>query len=463
MKEKILSLFQRVCSEKAESINELAAHGSNRKYFRIKTKNASFIAVYNEDRKENEAFLSYADQMRERGIKVPKIYAEDLENNVYIQEDLGDETLFSFVKEHSWEENFPIYIKVLDCLAEIQMMENFDYTAAYPRKEFDRQSIQWDLNYFKYYFVKLAEIKFDEQKLEEDFQNLTSYLLSAERNYFLYRDFQSRNIMIKGDEVYFIDFQGGRKGALHYDLASLLFDGKVKMPHKLRDELLDYYSEKMSLRLGSDKVKFKSMFYAYACVRIMQAMGAYGYRGYFERKESFLQSIPQAIENLKYLMQKTVFPIELKELHSVFTQIVNSKKLQSLSKNAPLTVTIKSFSYKKGYPMDVSGNGGGFIFDCRALPNPGRYEKYKALTGKDSEVIEFLESKAEVKYFLDNVTKIVKQSIDNYLQRGFTHLFVAFGCTGGRHRSVFLAESLANELMQCIDLKIIINHVEQNL
>lgn len=464
MKTRLSNLFRKKFNLLPNNIEEISAHGSNRKYFRILADKISCIGVYNEDYKENEAFVSYAEQMKQKGINVPEIYATDLTNNVYLQEDLGDETLYSFLQKNDIETALPIYEQVLNHLVEIQTMKDFDYSKAYPRKAFDVQSINWDLNYFKYYFLKLADIPFNEQFLENDFKNLTDYLISAPNDYFLFRDFQSRNIMLHNNKVYFIDFQGGRKGALQYDVASLLFDGKVKLSPQQRENLLNYYIDNLSTKINIDKTAFVQQFYAFCYIRIMQAMGAYGFRGYFQRKESFLKSIPNALQNIEYLQQNTTLPIQLPELNKVFQQMIHSEKLLSIgTSKQKLTVTIKSFSYKKGYPMDISGNGGGFVFDCRALPNPGRLEEFKKLTGKDIEVIKFLEEKEEVRYFFENVKNIVWQSVDKYLERGFTHLMLCFGCTGGQHRSVFFAEKIAKELSQNTDLNIVVKHIEQNI
>lgn len=464
MKTKLSNLFLQTFLSTPKSIEEISAHGSNRKYFRIIADKINCIGVYNEDYKENEAFVSYAVQMKQNGINVPEIYAVDLKNNIYLQEDLGDETLFSFLQKNDIETALPIYEQILSHLVSIQTMKNFDYSKAYPRKDFDVQSIAWDLNYFKYYFLKLADIPFNEQLLENDFKNLSNYLISAPNEYFLFRDFQSRNIMLHKNKVYFIDFQGGRKGALQYDVASLLFDGKVKLSSQQRERLLNYYINEVSKKIDINKETFVQQFYAFCYIRIMQAMGAYGFRGYFQRKDSFLKSIPNALKNIAYLQQNTTLSISLPELNKVFQQMINSQKLLSLGTNKQkLTVTIKSFSYKKGYPMDISGNGGGFVFDCRALPNPGRLEEFKHLTGKDIEVINYLEEKEEVKYFFENVKNIVWQSVNKYLERGFTHLMLCFGCTGGQHRSVFFAEKIAKELSQNTDLNIVVKHIEQNI
>ena len=465
---KIKELFYNTFGCELESIEPISAHGSSRVYFRCCSKSFSCLAAYNEDKKENITFVDYAKQLYSKGIRVPKVYSEDIDNNIYLIEDLGDVSLFDLIqleeKEGITKQKLEgEYYKVIKALPKIQIVGGvgFDYANAYPRKTFDSQSIMWDLNYFKYYFLKLSGISFNEQDLEQDFETLSNYLLSTNCDYFLFRDFQSRNIMIIDDEPAFIDFQGGRKGALQYDLASLLYDSKANLTPEFRQELLEKYIQELEQYIEVDKEDFENYFYAYVYIRIMQTMGAYGFRGYFERKEHFLKSIPFALNNLKWLEDNVTLDVELPYLHSLFQQIINSKKLREISKQK-LTITIKSFSYKKGYPHDMSGNGGGFVFDCRAIHNPGRYERFKTLTGKDKEVIAFLESEEDSTLFFEHILGLVNQSVETYLKRGFTNLLVCFGCTGGQHRSVYFAEKLAKVLSQNIDIEIVLQHVEQN-
>ncbi len=463
MKE-IENLFIQTFKEKPLEIKPISVHGSNRKYYRVVSNKYNCIGVYNEDVLENKAFISFAEQLKNNQINVPQIYAQDLENNVYLQQDLGDETLFTFLQNNSEQDTIAWYEKIIKQLPKIQTIDKFDYTDAYPRKAFDRQSIQWDLNYFKYYFLKLALIPFNEEELENDFQTLTNFLLSTDTSFLLYRDFQSRNIMLFDDKAWFIDFQGGRQGALQYDIASLLYDAKANLDNDTKEKLLNLYIKELQAYINIDKSEFKQYYYAYVYIRIMQAMGSYGYRGYFERKSSFLQSIPAALNNLKYLEDNIKLPINIPTLHKIFQRLITSDKLLSLNtKKSRLTINIKSFSYKKGYPHDTSGNGGGFVFDCRALPNPGREEKYKHKTGLDKEVAEYLQQYKEVDVFFENAMNLINQSIDNYLKRDFSNLSVYFGCTGGQHRSVYLAQRCGDRLSQNTDLNIVIQHLEQNI
>jgi len=338
----------------------------------------------------------------------------------------------------------------------------------YPRASFDRQSIAWDLNYFKYYFLRLAGIPFNEQALERDFSRLTKLLLSASRDYFLYRDFQSRNIMLRKilneDQPFFLDYQGGRKGALQYDIASLLYDAKADLPPELRQQLLDHYLDSLAGFVDLDRSAFIQHYYAYVYVRIMQALGAYGFRGFYERKEHFLQSVPYALKNIRWLLHNVELPVALPTLMEAFKSVVASEKLQGLASSSEpekLTVRVYSFSFHRGLPQDESGNGGGFVFDGRSLPNPGREERFKTLTGKDAPVIDYLNQQESVHQFLANAISLVDASVSTYQGRGFKHLMVSFGCTGGQHRSVYLAEQLAKHLRASDGVEVVVHHREQ--
>ena len=317
------------------------------------------------------------------------------------------------------------------------------------------------MNYFKYYFLRLAGISFSEQALEDDFDSLTNFLLSADRDYFMYRDFQSRNVMLRRGEPFFLDYQGGRKGALQYDIASLLYDAKADLPPDLRQHLLDLYIDRLGDFAKIDREEFLRYFYAYVYVRILQALGAYGFRGFYERKAHFLQSVPYALKNLRWLLHNVKLPIALPALMEAFNSMLASEKLQGLASDADdLQVRILSFSFHRGLPKDESGNGGGFVFDGRSLPNPGREERFKALTGKDAAVIEYLNQQESVHQFLASVMSLVDASVNNYQQRRFKHLMVSFGCTGGQHRSVFLAEQVAKRLRGRNGVEVVLQHRE---
>jgi hypothetical protein len=317
----------------------------------------------------------------------------------------------------------------------------------------------WDLNYFKYYFLRLAAIPFNEQALEDDFGRLTKFLLSADRNYFLYRDFQSRNVMLRDGHPFFVDYQGGRRGALQYDIASLLYDGKADLPPELRQQLLDHYLDTLAGFIKLERDVFMQHYYAYVFVRIMQALGAYGFRGFYERKAHFLQSVPYALKSLRWLLHNVKLPIPLPTLLDAFKSMLGSEKLQSLaSESENLTVRILSFSFHRGLPTDETGHGGGFVFDARSLPNPGREERFKTFTGKDAPVIDYLNQQESVHQFLASVMSLVEASVSNYQHRGFKSLMVSFGCTGGQHRSVYLAEQLASRLRGRSGLEVVVRH-----
>ncbi len=470
MKSKIISsvteLFKDWLGESPVSIIKLPETTSGRKYYRLQAGDISAIAVFNNNKRENNAFIYLSNHLRKHSVNVPLIYKVNDKNNVYLIEDLGDMTLNKYLGENKDKDLFTkiagvIYKRIIDEMPAIQVSasRDLDFSICYPRPEFDYQSIMWDLNYFKYYFLKLAGINFDEQYLEKDFQAFTDYLLEADRNYFLYRDFQSRNIMLKNDKIYFIDYQGGRRGALQYDLASLLFEAKTHLSCELREELLDYYITVNSKRKNFNSKEFIRYYPGYIFIRMIQAMGAYGFRGYFERKTFYLNSIPYAVRNLNWLLSNYDLKVKMPELSGCLQKITNSELLKEYEQHqAEYVISINSFSYKSGIPQDNSENGGGFVFDCRAMPNPGRYAQYSQLTGKDKSVVDFLEQEEEVRKFIDNAYSIVKASIINYQARNFTNLMINFGCTGGRHRSVYFSEQLANRIRHDFNIKIKLRH-----
>jgi aminoglycoside/choline kinase family phosphotransferase len=443
--------------------------GSGRTIVRLANDQFSAVGIVHDVREENAAFIEFSRHFRRHGLPVPEIYAEDAGHGAYLEEDLGDTTLFQFLSEHRAGAEIgsgvvDAYCKVVEVLPRFQIEAGRDlnYKVCYPRASFDRQSIAWDLNYFKYYFLRLAGIPFNEQALEEDFSRLTKLLLSADHSYFLYRDFQSRNIMLRDGQPYFLDYQGGRRGALQYDIASLLFDGKADLPPELRQQLLDHYLDSLGGFLKLDRAAFLQHYYGYVYVRIMQALGAYGFRGFYERKAHFLQSVPFALKNLRWLLHNAALPVELPTLMEAFASMVGSEKLQNMAPvAAELTVTVSSFSFHRGPVQDESGNGGGFVFDARCLPNPGREERFKTLTGRDAAVIEYLNQQESVHQFLASVMTLADASISNYQRRGFKHLLISFGCTGGQHRSVFLAEQMAKHLAGRNGVRVVLRHREQ--
>jgi len=389
----------------------LPPSGSYREYCRLKNSHWSVIGAFNADIKENTAFLSFTNHFRKKDLPVPEIFAVSSDLKKYLLEDLGNVTLFDFLSKTRESEGFSEtivaeYRKVLKVLPKIQIAggKDMDYSVCYPREAFDKQSMMWDLNYFKYYFLKLAKISFDEQALEDNFQAFSDYLLSAPS---------------------VIDYQGGRRGALQYDLASLLYDGKADIPQEIRTQLFNFYIEELKNYIPVNESEFTLYFNGFVLIRIMQAMGAYGFRGFYEKKEHFLKSIPFAINNLQNLLPELNLPVEIPELVNVLHLLTQSETLKEIGQvSSNLSVRITSFSYKKGIPSDPSGNGGGFVFDCRALNNPGRYAEFKPLTGKDLKVQQFIEQNSEMKLFLTPVKAMVEQSVKNYLERGFSHLSV---------------------------------------
>ncbi len=461
-------MFQGWSGETAQQVAPLPRSGSDREYYRIEGQQTKALGAYNPNRKENKAFIEFSRHFSEKGLRVPQIYDTDLDKNIYLLQDLGDTTLFSYLSQVYKDGIFPgqlidLYKKVIHCLPEFQIKagRDLDYDLCYPRKAFDQQSMMWDLNYFKYYFLKLAKISFDEQELENDFQELTHFLTKADCSYFLYRDFQSRNVMLFDSEPYFIDYQGGRKGALQYDLASLLYDAKADIPPHIRKELYNEYITVVSEFMPLDEQQFRDFYNGYVFIRIMQAMGSYGFRGFYERKEHFLLSIPYALDNIQYLLDNMSLSVKLPTLMDIMKRMVQSDFLKQLAPARDiLKVTINSFSFKKGIPVDPTGNGGGFVFDCRAIRNPGRYDRFKPFSGKDKPVIDFFHDDPKITQFLEHVYQLVDLSVANYQKRRFSHLMVNFGCTGGQHRSVYCAEQLAKHLQKKFDIKIELNHTE---
>jgi aminoglycoside/choline kinase family phosphotransferase len=463
-------LFERHYQFQSEHVEPIQGQlgGSGRAILRLSGRGLSAIGILYAVREENVAFLEFSRHFRRLGLPVPEIYAEDLNEGAYLEEDLGDTTLYEFLVQHRDGGTIALpaleaYRRVVAVLPRFQIEAGRDlnYKVCYPRASFDRQSIAWDLNYFKYYFLRLAGIPFNEQALERDFSRLTKFLLSTSHDYFLYRDFQSRNIMLRDGQPFFLDYQGGRKGALQYDIASLLYDGKADLPPEIRQSLLDYYLECLGGFMKVEREAFMEHYYAYVYIRIMQALGAYGFRGFYERKVHFLQSVPYALKNLRWLAHNVKLPIEVPALLEAFHGMLASDSLRSLASSAePLKVRIFSFSFHRQMPADESGNGGGYVFDARCLPNPGREEQFRELTGKDEPVIGYLNQQESVHQYFANVLSLVDGSASDYQRRGFKNLMVSFGCTGGQHRSVYLAEQLAKHLRAGNGVEVKVRHLE---
>lgn len=455
-------------------IKPLAESGSTRKYYRIFTPEKNIIGTFNANIEENEAFFYLTEHFGQKRLQVPKLLAINTERNCYLQSDHGDLTLFQLAQQallrgHYDDNTIGLFKKVLEQLVRFQTEghQGLDYSKVYPVPCFDTSAIMDDLDYFKYYFVKPhADIVFNEQRLKTEFHRLADFLGQAPNDFFMYRDFQSRNIMIDQGEPYFIDYQGGRKGPLQYDIISLLFQVKAQMPPTQREELLRHYKQALAQHIDIAKIEFDRYYPYFVYLRLMQVLGAYGFRGLIQKKSHFIESIPFALRELKAWSE--VHPLDgYPELQHVIDQVVTqlNQYLSPLTSHlSPLTVTVNSFSFRKGYPNDFSGNGGGFVFDCRALPNPGREPQFKTKTGRDWEVVEYLNEKPQTHLFLEHVKSLVGQSIDNYLERHFNNLMVSFGCTGGQHRSVFFAQSIADWIKATYPNVIVkLNHIEQKI
>jgi aminoglycoside/choline kinase family phosphotransferase len=473
MHEALLRLHQEVRGCRPTAVVSIAGDGSQRTYHRlISADGSTLIGAFGPDPDENRAFLSFSRAFRGIGLPVPAIHAADEAAGVWLEDDLGETTLFAALEEARSREGGPfpasahrLYRRVLDILPRFQVEGDraVDYGVAHPRAAFDRQSIHWDLNYFKYHFLKLARIPFHEARLERDFAALTDFLLEADATHFLYRDFQSRNVMLRDGEPWFIDYQGGRRGALQYDVASLLYDAKAELPEPVREALLGHYLEALAEHVPVDPAAFRRHFRGFVLVRILQAMGAYGYRGFYERKRHFLLSVPPAIENLERLLATGLLTVPLPELGEVLTRICGEESLRRrpVPTFAGLRVVVGSFSYLRGYPEDAEGHGGGFVFDARALPNPGRDPAFAGLSGLDPEVQEHLARAEGVGEYLAHVRALVERQVAVYRERGFGSLTVQFGCTGGQHRSVYLADRLAAELHGLFpDVRVVVEHAE---
>ena len=436
----------------------LAQDGSRRRMLRLTGPDGrTAIGVIGPDHAENRAFLSFSKAFRTIGLPVPEVFAADEPAGIYLVEDLGDTTLFdalSSAREHGngafLADVQPVYERILSWLPRFQVEGGraVDYAVAYPRSAYDAQAMLWDCNYFKYDYLKLAHVPFHEARLEEDFRRLTAWLTEAPAEHFVYRDLQSRNIMLRDGEPWFIDYQGGLRGPLQYDVAKLLYEGKAALPEATRKHLLAHYLAEADRIVQIDRDAFLAHFRGFVVLRILQGLGAYGYLGLYGRKPQFLARIPHAIREIEYLLDDDFVPIGLPELRRVFTWLVEHEPRHAPAPAAKggLTVRVGSFSYKRGVPEDPGGHGGGFVFDCRALPNPGRLAEFAGSSGLDEAVATWLAGHQEVGRFLEGALDMVAEQVEAYRTRGFDSLQVLFGCTGGQHRSVYAAEALAAAL-----------------
>jgi aminoglycoside/choline kinase family phosphotransferase len=458
--------------ENIQSVTSLAQAGSNRKYFRvISTTGESLIVCENNDVAENETFLYFTQIFAEKNIPVPQIYYVHPEKRIYILEDLGNESLLDIVlqknENHSINE---LYEKSLSALVSMQIQggKSIDFTRCFAAGKFDKQAVIADLNYFKYYFLDLQEIIYNKQLLQNEFDRLAESIENIDSNYFMFRDFQGRNIMVKNGEPTFIDYQGGMQGPLQYDVASLLWQAKAALSLETKEQLYQYYKQKLAQFIPFNESEFDLAYQKILLVRLLQVMGAYGLRGLIQQRSHFVSSIPYGLQNISewmanYADSVSSFPTLMQVLNSLTSKEIKEKYSMSKQINEnKLTVTVQSFSYKKGIPDDLSGNGGGFMFDCRGILNPGRFEEYKKLTGRDQAVIEFLESKTKIHEFLNFAKKLVDISMEDYLNRGFENLQISFGCTGGQHRSVYCTDHMASYLQQKYAVQVNVRHLIQD-
>lgn len=461
--QRLYKLYEDYVGRAPDECVPLAGAGSNRRYYRL-SGTMSMIGTIGDDIRENEAFVYLSNHFVEKGFPVPRVYGVSDDGAAYIQDDFGDTSLFDLIQRDGFSpEVVALMKKSLARLAELQYVgvDGLDASKCYPRAKLDGRSIMWDLNYFKYCFLKSTGIEFSDDELENDFESFKQWILGLQSHTFMYRDFQSRNIMICDDEPKFIDFQGGRIGPAQYDLVSFLWQARAGIPVALREELIDGYVEAVKSYVDIDEAEFRSKLPLMALFRTLQVLGAYGFRGYVEHKSHFIRSILPAVGNLRSLLENDFDAMPY--LIEVLRKVVDLPCFAPVAPQSALKVNVYSFSYKKGVPVDYSGNGGGFVFDCRAIHNPGRYEQYKKLTGLDDAVIDFLEENGEVSDFLENAYSMVDHSVKRYIERGFTNLSVCFGCTGGRHRSVYCAQHLAQHLSDKFGVRVELNHRERGI
>ncbi len=472
--EDIKNLFATFSSDTIVNIETIPQSGGDRVYCRLITATGSYIAARNNNIKENEAFIYFSQHFKKADCPVPVIVAINKERTLYLQQDFGKACLLDILEAEGHTEHvFELYQKSLLALANLQVNGDkaLDYNYCITSASFGKQAILSDLLYFKYYFLDTLKIPYDKEKLVSEFDALSTYLSNADHKYFMFRDFQSRNIMVKDDAVHFIDYQGGMKGAVQYDVASLLWQAKAELSDEWKTKLLQYYIDCLQniLQQPIDKASFESEYNGYVLIRLLQVLGAYGFRGLFERKAHFLTSIPLALQNLEWFINNKKIGIGLPEFEKLLSLIVDKEIVKRFEpiragKETALLVKVNSFSFiKSGYPKDETANGGGFVFDCRGILNPGRIDEYKKLTGRDKPVKDYLEQETKMPEFLSNIYNLVDISVEDYIARGFESLVLNFGCTGGQHRSVYAADAVARHVRNKYGVKVSTNHIEQKI
>lgn len=451
------------------SVDPVSASASNRRYYRMASPAGTCIGAVGTDRQENDAFVAISLHFRSKGIPVPEVFAVSEDGMSYLQEDLGDEVLLDrLVRARRTGEGLAeaeeLMCSAMALLPKIQFegASGFDFSVCYPQPAFDRRMVMFDLNYFKYCFLKATGLEFNEMRLQDDFEKLADDLLADDTDTFMYRDFNARNVMVRGGEPCFIDFQGGRRGPVYYDVASFVYHARAGYTDGQREKMLEAYLEALSEYMPVDRKVFFSRLKLFVLFRLLQVLGAYGFRGWTEHKAAFMTSIPAALDELVRLLEEPFE--EYPYLVETLRRMAALDRFRRSERAGGLEVKVYSFSFKKGIPEDPSGNGGGYVFDCRSIHNPGRYEPYKKLTGRDEAVIRFLEDDGEILTFLDHVYGVVDPHVETFAGRGFTDLMVSFGCTGGQHRSVYCAEHLARHLAEKYpDVRVHLIHREQNI
>ncbi len=477
--ESISLLYKKWKGEAPVSVDLLPQSGSERRYFRLYGKGYSVIGTYGANIKENETFFYFSRHFKKKNLAVPEILAVSDDRQFYLQQDFGDRSLLNCLEEKGFcDEVYGLFKQSLTVLAELQIKGDagLDYNQCLTNKEFGKQAIMADLLYFKYYFLDALRKPYDKQKLIDDFEALSNYLTHTEYKYFMFRDFQSRNIMVANEvredtnhNIHFIDYQGGMKGAPQYDVASMLWQARANLPDEWKQSLLGDYINSFETIIGHpiDKNIFRSQYNGYVLIRLLQVLGAYGFRGLFERKAQFLTSIPMALKNLREFFSNQSLGISVPEFGKVLDMCVADEIIQQFTptqatEQTPLLVKVSSFSYRKQIPADNSGNGGGFVFDCRGILNPGRIDSMKTKTGRDKEVKDFLEQQTKMPEFLNSVFDVVDITVEEYIKRGFENLMINFGCTGGQHRSVYAADAMARHLRNKFKVKIELKHLVQD-
>lgn len=473
--QELVQLYVSLKGAEPHTVERLKGEGSNRRYYRLADAHGdTLIGVVGTSATENEAFYQLSEAFAQRQLPVPAVYSISHDHNCYLQQDLGSTSLAAFLQAHKDQTGQydagaeAMLTRVITDLPRFQFeaADEYVYHLCYPMPHMDDQSVQFDLNYFKYCYLKLTGIEFNEISLEADFQRFKHDLLAVGEVGFMYRDFQARNVMLFHDQPRYIDYQGGRRGPIYYDVASFLWQASAAYPQALRERLAEVYRQAVQTYMPLDAELFRQRLQLFVLFRTLQVLGAYGFRGLWEKKQHFIDSIPQALQNLSECIRQgscDTYPY----LKEVAQQLIASSPIgfaDSSSFSTPLQVDVWSFSFKKGIPDDPSGNGGGYVFDCRSTHNPGRYEAYKTLSGLDQPVIDFLEQDGEILAFLDSIYRLADFHVQRYIERGFTHLQFAFGCTGGQHRSVYSAQHLAEHLHQRFpNIEIHLTHREQNI